>query len=145
MQAAVEEHDHKRRGLRRNPHAVRGAPCSMPMRAMCLRRRRGGRRKAKLREQRGEVVVVPILDDEPARIELSNRCPSNTKGAAGRGNAGQRPIVRLEHDPFVRVVAAAMKSDTTSNLKSLDDLVASSTNFAISEGPCSTRPSATSS
>jgi hypothetical protein len=66
---------------------VSGPPGSSDEAACSRRVRRGARQNAKLREQLCEVVVVPILDDPPARIELPNRCPANVEGAAGCRNA----------------------------------------------------------
>src|SRR5688500_14467363 len=73
----------------------------------CLRGlRRGGRQDAKLRQQLSEVVVVSVLGDPPAGIELPNRRPPNAEGAAGRRHATYRAIIRPDHHPFVRVIGA---------------------------------------
>ena len=49
---------------------------------------RGVRRDAELREQLREVVVVPILDDQPARIEPPNRAPRTRKERPVAGTPG---------------------------------------------------------
>ena len=62
---------------------------------------------AKLREQLGEVVVVPILNNSPAPIEFSHGGPPNAERAAGRRNALDLAIVRPADDPLIGVIASS--------------------------------------
>jgi hypothetical protein len=74
-------------------------------------------------EQLGEVVIVPDSRRSVLISSLPIDAPERGKSGGSR-NAAQLAFIRHEHDPFIRVIVAAAKSDTTSNVKSLDDLVA---------------------